>query len=156
MTDINDPDAIGEVRAFLERRMGIDPATLTDDGVRETARALLKNLGQTIPAGSPPINGRAWLGAALTIGGFKQPEDRKQRAELNDGGSDVDLAVLAVLVMRYLARSRPKTMWTDEALAAQLHQPVEDLRRSQVLLDEVAGDVGVPSTLGPRWWEQPA
>ena len=41
------------------------------------------------------------------------------------------------------------------ALAARTGMPVEDLRRGQELLDEVAVLVGRPATPEPNWWRRP-
>jgi len=86
-------------------------------------------------------------------GGFRQPEDRSRRAVV-DTGEPVHLVVLAILVMRHLPNARPPETWTNERLAVQSGRPVEDFARTQRLLREVAADVGVPSRLGSRWWEQ--
>jgi hypothetical protein len=99
------------------------------------------------------VNGRAWLAAALTAGGFAQPEDRQQTADLGDGGDPVPLAALAMVVMRHLPNARPPQPWTDERLSAETKLPIDALRRSQTLLDQVAEDVGRPNKLGARWWE---
>ena len=89
----------------------------------------------------------------MTAWGFRQPEDRDRRAVV-DAGEPVHLVVLAILVMRHLPNARPQQPWTDEGLAAQSGQPVEDFARAQRLLDKVAADVGVPPRLGSRWWGQ--
>jgi hypothetical protein len=154
MIDIDDPDALPELRRFIVS-VGLDPSGLTDDEVQARVRALLE---ERVPApavgfGDQPINGREWFAAALTAGGFRQPEDRGRRAVV-DAGEPVHLVVLAILVMRHLPNARPPQPWTDESLVAQSGQPVEGFARAQRLLDEVAADVGVPPRLGPRWWEQ--
>src|SRR5450755_4616899 len=59
-----------------------------------------------VPDGSPPVNARAWAAAALTAGGFVQPGDRRQRADLGDGGEHLDLGVVAILVMRHMSGSQ--------------------------------------------------
>lgn len=154
MIDIDDPGVLPELRQFIVS-LGLDPSGLTDDEVRARVRVLLD---ERVPApavglGDGPINGREWFAAALTAGGFRQPEDRDRRAVV-DAGESVHLVVLAILVMRHLPNARPQQPWTDESLAAQSRQPVEDFARAQRLLDEVAADVGVPSRLGARWWRQ--
>jgi len=152
MIDIDDPGALPELRQFIVS-VGLDASRLTDDEVRARVRALLD---ERVPApavgfGDGPINGREWFAAALTAGGFRQPEDRRA---VVDAAEPVHLVVLAILVMRHLPNARPKQPWTDESLAAQSGQSVEDFARAQRLLDEVAADVGVPPRLGARWWEQ--
>jgi hypothetical protein len=154
MIDIDDSGALPELRQFIVS-VGLDPSGLTDDEVRARVRALLE---ERVPApavgfGDGQINGRECFAAALTGGGFRQPEDRKRRAVV-DAGEPVHLVVLAILVMRHLPNARPQQPWTDESLAPQSGQPVEDFARAQRLLDEVAADVGVPPRLGARWWEQ--
>ena len=154
MIDIDDPGALPELRQFVVS-VGLDPSGLTDDEVRARVRVLLD---ERVPApavgfGNGPINGREWFAAALTAGGFRQPEDRDRRAVV-DAGEPVHLVVLAILVMRHLPNARPQQPWTDESLAAQSGQPVEDFARAQRLLDEVGADVGVPPRLGARWWGQ--
>ena len=68
-------------------RMGIPAAALSDEqAIRFLGQILRAKLPPAIPASTPPISGRAWLSAALTAGGFVQPEDRKQTADLGDGG----------------------------------------------------------------------
>lgn len=133
---------------------------LSDDGLSD--QQAIETLGQVlraripapaVPAGAPPVNARAWLAAALTAGGFRQPEDREQTADLGDGGPPVPLGALAMVVMRHLAGTRPQRNWTDEVLAAEAHGQIDHLRRAQALLDEVAVEVGRPARLGARWWE---
>jgi hypothetical protein len=43
--------------------------------------------------------------------------------------------------------------WNDVGLATRLGGSVENFALGQRLLDEVAADLGVPATPGPRWWE---
>jgi hypothetical protein len=154
MIDIDDPGALPELRQFIVS-IGLDASGLTDNEVRARVRVLLD---ERVPApavgfGDGPINGRAWFAAALTAGGFRQPEDRDRRAVVGVG-EPVHLVVLAILVMRHLSNARPQEPWTDESLAAQSGQQVEDFARAQRLLDEVAADVSVPPRLGAHWWEQ--
>jgi hypothetical protein len=104
-----------------------------------------------VPAGSPPIPARVWLAEALTAGGYKEPEDREQHAELDDGGSSVHLAVLGILIMRHMSGARPSG-WTDEGLAHRMGLPRQDFTRAQRVLDEVAVEVGRPATPEPGWW----
>jgi hypothetical protein len=70
---------------------------------------------------------------------------------LGDGGPNVDLGVIGVLVMRHLSGSRPKG-WTDEALAAQFGDDPENFRRAQQVIDLAADDLGQPAKFGARWW----
>jgi len=135
-------------------RMGIPAAALSDEqAIRFLGQILRAKLPPAIPASTPPISGRAWLSAALTAGGFVQPEDRKQTADLGDGGPPVPLGALAILVMRHLPNGKPSVKLTDELLAAQSNGQVDDLRRVQAVLDEVAEDVGIPNRLAYHWWE---
>jgi hypothetical protein len=135
--------------------MGIPAERLSDEQALDLLGQIMraKIPAPAVPAGSSPINGRAWLATGLTAGGFRQPEDRQQTADLGDRGPPVPLGALAILVMRHLPNARPPFPWTDERLAAGSNRKVDDLRRGQALLDEVAEDVGVPNKLGPRWWE---
>ncbi|WCB95504.1 hypothetical protein DSM104299_04252 [Baekduia alba] len=147
------PEDLEVVRAILRDTHPVD--TMTDD---ELVAAMSESLAERIPApapkeGSAPTNGRVWLHEALTAGGFKQPEDRHQRANLGDGGDTIDLGVLGILVIRHMANAFPPAPWTDERLARETGMPVDDLRRGQRLLDEVAADVGREPKLGHRWWE---
>jgi hypothetical protein len=135
------------------KRLGIAVDNLTDEqAVALWAEFLRRQIpAPSIPAGSPPVNARAWAAAALTAGGFVAPEDRRQRAHLDDGGPEVDLGVIGVLVMRHLSNSRPKG-WTDEALAARFGDDPENFRRAQQVIDMAADDVGRPAKSGARWW----
>jgi hypothetical protein len=155
-SDVNDIRDPAVARELLARAGRLKPG-MSDDEVVAEARAVLREQipAPPIPAGSSPISARAWLSDALTAGGFAAPEDRKQRAEIRDGGPSVDLSVLATLVMRHRSRggARPSG-WDDTSLGARIRQPAEDLTRAQKLLDEVADDLGVPATAGPRWWER--
>ncbi len=92
------------------------------------------------------------MAAAPSAGGFRQPEDHEQRARLDDGGADVRMGVLGLLLMRHMSGARPQG-WSDERLADQIHQPVGDLERAQRVLDEVAEAVGRPATPEPHWVE---
>jgi hypothetical protein len=152
MPDLDDPADLPEIRRTL-REAGIDPEPLSDDEARDAMRQLLKRAipAPAVPAGSPPVSGRVWLAEALTAGGFQQPEDKDQQATLDDGGPSIHLAILGVLVMRHMSGATP-TGWTDEALAERVGFPLDDLRRGQKLLDEVAAEVGRPATPEPRWW----
>lgn len=151
---VSDPTTPEEARAQL-RRLGIPDENLSD----EQALKLLEDMiraqvpAPPIPAETPPVNGRAWLAAALTAGGFAQPEDRQQTADLGDDGGPVPLAALAMVVMRHLPNARPPQPWTDERLSVETKLPIDALRRSQTLLDQVAEDVGRPNKLGAGWWE---
>lgn len=139
------PSDVAEAREVLAKA-GQDVDSMDDGEIIEAMRSLLAETIVAPPprAGSPPINGRVWLTEAVTAGGFAQPEDREQRADLGDGGESVHLAVLAVLVMRHTAGGKP-TGWDDNGLAAQLKQPVADVKRAQALLTEVAAATGRPA-----------
>lgn len=142
-----------EARRQLER-LGIPAGRLSDGQALEVLREILRDrTPPAVPAGTPPVNGRAWLSAALTAGAFAQPGDRQQTADLGDGGPPAPLGALAILVMRHLANARPPHPWTNERLAIESNGRVDDLRRAQALLDEVAVDVGIPAKLGHHWWE---
>lgn len=147
MPDLDNPGPkdIAETRDLLQRA-GYDVDGMTEAEVIETMRHhLAENIVAPPPrAGAPLVNARTWLAEALTAGGFAQPEDREQRADLGDGGESVHLAVLGMLVMRHTSGGQPNGNWTDDGLAAQIHQPVEDVRRAQALLDQVAVDTGRP------------
>jgi len=148
----DDSTNIAHARAELAR-LGIPVSALTDQQAVTLWGAFLRERipSPTVPAGSPPVNARAWMAAALAAGGFVAPEDRRQRGDLDDGGADVDLGVVGTVVMRHMSRSRPSG-WTDEALAAQLRDSSENFARAQSVLDEVATDVGRPASPAPRWW----
>ncbi len=97
-----------EARRQLER-LGIPTGVLSDAQTIEMLRQIfLQGTPPAIRAGTPPINGRAWLAATLTVGRFVQPEDREQMADLGDGGPPVPLGALAILVMRHLPNARPQ------------------------------------------------
>ncbi len=152
------PDNLEQARRILSAA-GRLAQGMTDDELIAAASEVMKERvpAPAVPAGRESVNARAWLADALTAGGFRAPEDRKQRADLGDGGPVVDLGVLGVLVMRHRSQGggRPSDLdWDDAGLAARLHQPVEDFSRAQSLLDEVAADVGVQATPEPRWWEK--
>jgi hypothetical protein len=151
---MSDPTTPEEARAQL-RRLGIPDQNLSDEQALKLLGDLIRAQvpAPPIPARTPPVNGRAWLAAALTAGGWAVPEDRQQTADLGDGRDPVPLAALAFLVMRHLPNARPPQPWTDEHLSAETKLPIDDLRRSQTLLDQVAEDVGRPNKLGARWWE---
>jgi hypothetical protein len=94
MIDIDDPDALPGLRLFIVS-VGLDPSGLTDAEVRARVRALLE---ERVPApavgfGDQPINGREWFAAALTAGGFRQPEDRDRRAVVDAGEPDASMFV---------------------------------------------------------------
>jgi hypothetical protein len=91
-----------------------------------------------VPGGTAPVNARAWAAAALTAGGFVTPEDKRQRADLGDGGPDVDLGIVGVLVMRDMSGSRAGG-WTDDATRWPARRRAAD-------------DVGREATPAPRWW----
>jgi hypothetical protein len=147
MADLDNPGPadIAEAREVLQNA-GYEARAMSDEQAIEAMRSLLAETIVAPPprAGAPPVNARVWLTEALTAGGFAQPEDREQRADLGDGGESVHLAVLAVLVMRHTTGGKP-TGWTDEELADQLKQPVADVKRGQALLDEVAVAAGKPA-----------
>lgn len=156
MPDLNDPtpEHLDEIRRIL-RAAGQPADSMTDE---ELVDAMLKRLEEKIPAptpraGSKPVNGRVWLHEALTAGGFRQPEDKRQLVELGDGGAPVDLGILGILTMRHLSGTDAPD-WSDERLARELGAPIEELRRGQALLDEVAALVGRSATPYPRWWEK--
>jgi hypothetical protein len=141
-----------QARSGLER-LGIPTQSISDEvAVHWWGQVLAERIpAPAVPAGSPPVSARAWMAAALTVGGFRQPEDREQRARLDDGGPDVHMAVLGVLLMRHMSAGRPQG-WTDEGLAARMPEPAEDFARAQRVLDEVAGEVGRLATPEPTWW----
>ena len=136
-------------------RMGLPVDHVSDQAVLELLSQIMRTLvpAPAVPAGSPPVNGRAWLAAALTAGGFRRPEDRKQTADLGDGGEIVDLGILALVVMRHLANARPPRGMSDEFLAVDAGAQIDHLRRTQAVLDEVSEEIDRPAKLGPRWWE---
>jgi hypothetical protein len=145
-----------ELRRTL-RDAGINPDLLTDDEVRDEMRRLLDRVvpAPAVPASSRPVNGRVWLSDAVTSGGFQQPENPHQLANLGDGGPPVELAVLGLLVMRHLSGSREHAAgWTDEALSRRVGIPLDDIRRGQKLLDDVAALVGREATSAARWWKR--
>ena len=151
---MSEPTTPKEARTQL-RRLGMPDENLSDEQALKLLGDMIRAqvTAQPIPAGTPPVNGRAWLAAALTAGGFAQPEDRQQTAGLGDDGDPVPLAALAMVVIRHLPNARPPQPWTDERLSAETKLPIDVLRRSQTLLDQVAEDVGRPNKLGARWWE---
>ena len=144
---------IATARAELNR-LGIPADALSDE---DAVSAWSQIVRATIPsppvrAGSSPVNAIAWATAALTAGGFAQPEDRRQQADLGDGGSPVDLGVLAILVMRHLSEARPQG-WTDRDLAQKVPQGnPEDFDRAQAIIDQASADAGVEAKQGQRWW----
>ena len=103
MSDDPNVTPAATARAQL-RRLGIAVDNLTDkQAIALWADFLRRKIpAPPVPAGSPPVNARAWAAAALTAGGFDAPEGRRQRADLGDGGPDVDFGVIGVLVMRHL------------------------------------------------------
>jgi hypothetical protein len=145
MPDLDNPTPadLTAIRQAL-RLAGCDVAAMDDAEVIDTMRELLRSKipASPIRAGTPPVNGRRWLTESLTAGGFAQPEDREQRADLGDGGETVHLAVLGALVMQRLSGAR----WSDDELAARIHQPSADIRRARVLCNQVAVDVGRPAS----------
>lgn len=151
---MDEPDLTPAAVAHAElRRLGIPVDNLTNEqAVALWGRFLRARIpSPPVPGGSPPVNARAWAAAALTAGGFVAPEDRRQRADLGDGGPDVDLGIVGVLVMRHMSGSRPGG-WTDDALAGQLGDDPENVRRAQKVIDLAADDVGRQATPAPRWW----
>jgi hypothetical protein len=154
--DVDRQDEADRARDMLRRAGRLEPG-MTDDEVMAATGELMRERipAPAVPAGSAVISGRAWLSDALTAGGFRAPEDRRQRADLGDGGPDVDLGILGILVMRHRSGSRP-ARWDNAGLAAELRgSSVDEFERGQRLLDEVAADLGVPATPEPRWWEKP-
>lgn len=143
---------IARARAELAR-LGIPDAALTDEQAVSLWGGFLRERipAPAINAGSPPVNAKVWAAAALTVGGFVQPDDRRQRADLGDGGPDVDLGVVAMVVMRHMSGSRPPG-WTDEALAAQVGDDPSNFDRAQRVVDQAAEDIGRPASPTPRWW----
>lgn len=143
---------IQRARLGLER-LGIPTSELTDEQAVDffASIASVGEPGPAVRAGAPPINARAWIGVALTVGAFIEPEDREQLADLNDGGDTVDLGVVVLVVMRHMSGSQPQG-WTDEALAARVGETPEAFTRTQQVLDVVAEDVGRPASPAPRWW----
>ena len=154
MTDRNLTQA-AVARAEL-RRLGIPVDSLSDRQAVELWGRFLRERVPSPPirAGSAPVNARAWATAALTAGGFVAPEDRRQLAAVDDGGPDIDLGVIGILVMRHLNRSgsRPRG-WTDAALAVRVpNGNPADFSRAQTVIDQAAQDAGIPATPKPRWW----
>jgi len=149
MDDNLTPIAVARVQL---RRLGIPVDELTDDQVLEYWGQMVREQipSPPVPAGSSHVNARAWVAAALTAGGFAAPEDRRQQADLGDGGRDVDLGIL---VMRHRSRNNaPRLNWTDEALAADLRDDPANIARAQRVIDQAAIDVGVPAIPAERWW----
>ena len=72
---------------------------------------------------------------------------RRGATDLGAGGSTVHFQLLAVLVMRHVSGGGP-TGWSDDELAVRFHQPVEDLKRAQAVIDEVAADIERPGSPG--------
>lgn len=107
---MSDPTTPEEVRAQL-RRLGIPDENLSDEQALKLLGDMIRAQvpAPPIPAGTPPVNGRAWLAAALTAGGFAQPADCQQTADLGDDGDPVPLAALAMVVMRHLPNARPRS-----------------------------------------------
>jgi hypothetical protein len=154
--DADREDQVKRAREILQRAGRLDTG-MTDDEVVTAAGELMRERipAPAVPAGTPIISGRAWLSDALTAGGFRAPEDRRQRADLGDGGPDVDLGILAVLVMRHRSGGRPAD-WDNAGLVAKFPgSTIEEFERGQRLLDGVAADLGVPARPEPRWWEKP-
>jgi hypothetical protein len=85
---------------------------------------------------SEPINGRVWLGDALTSGAFAQPDDPEQTAAIDV--HVLPLAALAAVVIRRLG-SRPDMLLAD--LADRIGIPLTDIERAQRALDDVGRDV---------------
>lgn len=144
-------DDLDVIRGILRPTLPVD--SMSDD---ELVRAMRERLEAQVPAppvraGSPPVNARVWLHEALTAGGFAEPEDKFQTAELGDGGAPIDLGVLAALVMRHTS-PRDDVDFGDQRLSRELGQPISSLQRGQTLLDEIAVLVGRPATPRARWW----
>jgi hypothetical protein len=151
---MDEPDLTRAAVARAEmRRLGIPVDNLTDEQAVGLWGSFLRDRvpAPRVRGGTPPVNARAWAAAALTAGGFVAPEDRRQRADLADGGPDVDLGIVGLLVMRHMSGSRPAG-WTDDALAGQLGDNPENVRRAQKVIDLAANDVGREATPAPRWW----
>ncbi len=145
------PDDLAVFRDLLRNSHPVD-----DMSPMELVSAMQTRLEERIPAPEPratgrPTNGRLWLHEALTAGGFREPEDKHQRADLGDGGELVDLGLLGILVMRHTSSSSAPD-FSDERLSRELGCSVQDLERGQRLLDEVALLVGRPATPAHRWW----
>lgn len=148
----------GSPRDFLKRR-GFDHRDLSERDAIHLAYVLIGFVLRT-PADSGPITGIVWLASALTTGGrYETPQSPGHPADLRDGGSLVDSAVLMAVVQRHF-RAAPdsswtdeKLAWTDEKLAQDLGLQAEDIRRAQHLLDGVSQILRRPARLGARWWE---
>lgn len=98
IVDAEREDEVNRAREMLQRAGRLDPR-MTDQEVMTAMGELMRERvpAPAVPAGKPIISGRAWLSDALTAGGLRAPEDRRQRADLGDGGPDVDLGLLGVL-----------------------------------------------------------
>jgi hypothetical protein len=140
-------------RATLER-VRIDHRNLTATEVFHLSCALCGwHVAPRTPADRPPISAVVWLAAALSTGGrYQAPETPGHRAELHDGGPEVDSVILMAIVQRHFLPAL-EPAWDDEALAEQLGIDGRDIARSQLVLDAIR--VLVPRSqapLGPGWW----
>lgn len=78
-----------------------------------------------------------WLTEALTTGGFFEPDDPDQTAEID--GPVLPLAALAVVVIRRLGSEPDMPL---EEIAGRVHLPLEQVEFAQAALERVAEDVG--------------
>jgi hypothetical protein len=140
----------GSVRGFLDQR-GVDHRNLSERDATHLAY-VLSGFVLTVPASSAPITALVWLASALTTGGrYEAPEIPGHRADLGDGGPQVDSVVLMAVIQRhFLADPRPG--WTDERLARDLSLNPQDVTRAQHTLDVIARATKHPAALGARWW----
>jgi hypothetical protein len=141
------------LRADLAR-LGIDAAPLSYTEVFHVSCAVRGwHVTPRTPANARPISARVWLAAALAAGGrYVAPEAFGHPADLRDGGSLVDSAILMAVVQRHVLRAF-EPAWDDDALAEQLGLRGHDVTRTQAVLLEMQAAVRrARPPLGPGWW----
>jgi hypothetical protein len=150
-------DALGGsapgLRADLAR-LGIDAGPLSYTEVFHLSCALRGwHVTPRTPANARPIDARVWLASALAAGGrYVAPETFGHPADLRDGGSLVDSAILMAVVQRHFLRAY-EPAWDDDALAAQLGLAAYDITRAQAVLADMHAVVRrARPPLGPGWW----
>src|SRR6185295_5476107 len=99
------------------------------------------------------INATVWLAAALSTNGrYRAPDTPGHPADLGDGGPLVDPVILMAVVQRHFL-AEPHAAWDDASLAEARGLDVDDVARTQAVLDRVLGLVArAQAPVGARWW----
>lgn len=137
------------IRRHLEQR-GIPHTHLCDrDAVNLGFAANGYLVIPQIPASHAAIDAPVWLASALAAHGrYAAPEIDDHPAELDDGGSLVDAAVLMLIVQRHFLTC-PQPGWSDDELAAEFDLDQRDFARAQRVLDSMLCVVPPPGA-GPQ------